>query len=114
MMIFNEENGFTLVEILVSITIIGIVLFAFSFMFLNGKLTLIITNNIHQALLSARQEVESAITTSNELTETLTVNFEGTPIEVQGNFLVGEKNYTANNNKEYSVSITYFKPGQVP
>lgn len=109
----STEQAFSLVEVLIAITIIGIVIFSFSMMFLNGRVAIIEAVNINNALRQARNLIEEGIITVSKVSDDIPFEImdgSNTIITVSGAKLEGQQTYNARNHRQGTVTITYFKP----
>ena len=127
--LYNNQ-GFTLIEVLIAVALLSIVLFGFSNLFLQGRVSILVSGNINEALLAARGDVESWIMTrplsgeniedyNDENNENLDLeeitifinNSNGEPpITISGLSLTGEATYNSRNQGQKEIIINYFKP----
>lgn len=104
----SNINGMTLIEVIVSLAIFGIIAVAFLNVFVSGFLGVISSGKRTEVGYLAQQAVEETINEIDIGSDKVTIVFSGGPtLEVEGNTIVQE----VNNGKE-SITITTFIPNR--
>lgn len=90
----NNEKGFTLIELIVSIALLSLLLLMFSSFFMYSVQLLGKASKQKVNSMSAASKIELDTATSNNANTTKTsgnisISFGGTPIVVSGNYIAG-------------------------
>ncbi|KAB2951650.1 prepilin-type N-terminal cleavage/methylation domain-containing protein [Heliorestis acidaminivorans] len=118
MKILSEESGFTLVEVLVSLSLISIVLVAYLGLFTNSFQGIYSSGYKGEALFETQQDMEQQIINKAVKTppDELIVNFTNgsftdNKIKIPGNEIIMKRKYTDGfGNDNASVSLSVFVP----
>lgn len=101
---FKRQNGFSLIEIIVSMAIIGIISITFLTIFTSGFSNIFAAGNKSEALLNSQAVIEDSIaylTTSNSYN--LTIRLNGADNIVEGYRIYSTKTY--NNNRMVDLAL---------
>lgn len=103
----KQENGFTLVEILVAFSILMIVIFSFTLLFTSSFTWIFDAGAKGEALYKAQEEMDNEIAGGiiSLDQEPMTIEFTNIVISVKGETKQIEHQY-----EERNVTITYFLP----
>ncbi len=122
----SKEKGFTLIEVVLSILILGLVVAAFTQLFGSGYVNVTINNRKVDHLYQAQEimeeqfaknynqltdisSTEGDVTVSEEQTKTITIA-NGDTIDVTGKTVTVSIPYTVKNSQQRTVSVTSFIP----
>lgn len=112
MKILRNINGFSLLEVLVALSVFGIVVVGFSYMFANGLKGSNASDSRNRAVYRAQQTMENSIATyDNSGSDTIELNFSS-PITVDGKVITINETYNGINQTAKTVSMTTFVPNQ--
>lgn len=106
-MIHNKKSGFTLIEIIVSIALIGILGVAFFSIFGMGNKCIDSSGNISKAAFNTQSQIEGDVgnlSTSSDIVISISISGSGT-LDCKGE--IDTKSALINGQK---VSIKYYKP----
>ncbi|MBF7082134.1 prepilin-type N-terminal cleavage/methylation domain-containing protein [Desulfallas sp. Bu1-1] len=113
----NNKKGFSILEVLVAISILVIIVFTFTTLFSAGFSGIFSAGRKSEALYKVQKEMENAIInkSGNNVTDgTISISFPSLtdPITVTGKFVICDQTYTDSNGNERTVTITSFVPNQ--
>lgn len=106
---FNQQGGFTLVEVLVAIAVLMIVIFSFTLLFTSSFTWIFNAGDKGEALFKAQELMENKIAEGPNGSggEPLSISFGEKQILITGETKVIEHQYDDRN-----ITLYYFYPGQ--
>lgn len=108
-MLPKKTKGFTLIEIIVALAIIGVIGVSLLTVFTMGMRVIVQARDRNDAAYTAQSQVEANLNTVNAAPSTITITMpDTTTISASGTVMPAES--ATVNGKE--VSIDYFKPGK--
>lgn len=101
-----NQHGFTLIETVVAMFIIGITILAFTALFTSSFAGIFMAGNKSENLYKAHQEMENAVPGAGVKNE-IAITFDDHIVKVSGSTIIVNKTYGQNNQ---TVSLTLFLP----
>lgn len=109
MIVFQKKKGMTLIEVIISMAIIGIIAISMLSMFTSAFVFITRAGNTSEALFQAHKQIETILTQNSAAVTPTDIELEfssdGTVITSKGNTIT--VNYLINNSE---VEITFFHP----
>ncbi len=107
MNLVKHEKGFSLIEVIVAVSILLIIISAFSLLFTNSFSGIFTAGRQSRSLFQAQEEIDNAIAggTGNSGGDILVVNFDYRTVEIDGQEIIINYEYEGRSNNLY-----YFLP----
>ncbi len=109
MQIHLHDDGFTLIEIFLSIALISIILFLLTAL-IPGYKSIIISGKKTEALYEAQEDISEEIAAACDSGELLNIHFETQSISIAGEYIQIDTFYETLDNSSENIQIKYFKP----
>jgi len=107
---FKKEEGFTIIEVLIALTILVIIIFSFTTLYTTSFTGIFRAGDKSEALFDLQEEIDNAIAEgpSSEFEEaTLTIKFDNEEVTVSG-----KPKHIVQEYEDRSVDLFYFLPDQ--
>ena len=111
---FKKEEGFTIIEVLIALTILVIIIFSFTTLYTTSFTGIFRAGDKSEALFDLQEEIDNAIAEgpSSEFEEaTLTIKFDNEEVTKEVT-VSGEPKHIVQEYEDRSVDLFYFLPDQ--